>query len=264
MDAQGNHVGQAITSVARRPARWRLRGLRGRLSSRGHLDIGAPLRAFRGLPTGTPTTWPRSPRSLRHHFRNGKYLAVICIRVRPIESCINNATKPLMGGRPSTGAYVVPSPDHRRDGRRSPGRPGIPSSRHRAPRARHATTHQRGLLGLMDDVGTSLHSMRGQAPLDAFRQQFTALTNFGSGLNRSGWAGAVKSVTARGETGRAERGGERPCAEQHTTPRGTGRCVALHLVPLQIPVKSGPTHGLHSKGVLHWSSPMSRELFAQA
>jgi hypothetical protein len=28
--------------------------------------------------------------------------------------------------------------------------------------------HQRGLLALMDDVGTSLHSMRGQAPLVHF------------------------------------------------------------------------------------------------
>jgi hypothetical protein len=45
----------------------------------------------------------------------------------------------------------------------------------RLPQTPYLQAHQRGLLESVDDVGTSLHSMRGQAPLVHFGHSLRAL-----------------------------------------------------------------------------------------
>jgi hypothetical protein len=79
----------------------------------------------------------------------------------------------------------VEQPHHqyevRRCGTNSMGKSDGQITLDRSPQTPYLQAHQRGLLAAMDDVGTSLHSMRGQA-LWAFRRQFARFTNFGSGL----------------------------------------------------------------------------------
>jgi hypothetical protein len=60
----------------------------------------------------------------------------------------------------------------------------------RSPQRPYLQAHQRGLPESMDGVGTSIHSMRGTAPLVHFEGGFYPSRNFGSGL--AGYPGARK------------------------------------------------------------------------